>query len=410
MSLNLSVNYYNEKEAELFKDYENYETINRMIGHKFTINEDEFKSYMLFTEQADEAGFRTYQDLKDRVQHRIGDVDDYLDLSAGTITAKKTSERLSTTGMTERIGVSLGLNVVNQIHGLTEADWAITQNIYAGGKRLKDFDYQIPMASDGTRFIQVENKGCINDDNTSKSPSVSNHYRSIKDKKESILDRERAGRIGRHTNIYYGTIGVLDDHNTAKVWLVDPDPYEVEWNPKKYRLISRLIYYSKLFAEIGINKNIQMELHERIGQILDSQDYTIYNNKPLKSNHGYRVNMVQMKNFASINYNEVLGSFFFIEKDNGIQAFMLAMPKALINLIISQNFDGILNYEYQNYEMSDKVTIELRVRLSQATDELHQTDLDFVFNESGKRYDYQSYQQINHISSGRIFGIIESKK
>lgn len=407
MSLNLSVSYYNEKEAKLFEDYKNYETINRMVGHSFAINEDEFKSYMLFTEQANEAGFKTYQDLKNRVQHRIGDIDDYLDLSAGTITAKKSSERLSTANMTERIGVSLGLNVVNQFHGLTEADWAITPNTYFNGKRQKDFDYQIPTASDGTRFIQVENKGCINDDNTSKTSSVSNHYRNIKDKKESILEREKASAITRHTNIYYGTIGVLDDHNTAKVWLVDPEPYNIDWNPPKYRLISRLIYYSKLFAEIGINKKIQIELHERIGQILHSQDYTKYNNKALKVNEGTRYRMVHAKNFVSINYNEIFGSFFLIERNNGVQIFMVAMPKALINLIISQNFEDILNYKYLNYEISDKVTVELSLKINQVKDDSEYMEQKFVLDEKKKRYHYQSYQQVSHTSSGRIFGIIK---
>lgn len=232
MPLQLSINYYNDEEAKLFKAYNNYSVIAQMIRHNLVISEDEFKSYMLFTEQANENGFRTYQELKNRVQHRLGDIDDYLDLTSGTITTKKSSERLSNTGMTERIGVSLGLNVINKFHGLTEADWAITPNVYIGGKRMKDFDYQISMASDGSRFIQVENKGSINDDNNYKTSSVSNHYSSIKGKKESILDREKVQGIARHQNIYYGTISVLDNHNTAKVWLVDPEAYYINWNPK----------------------------------------------------------------------------------------------------------------------------------------------------------------------------------
>lgn len=409
MPLQLSVHYYNDEEAKLFKEYDNYDVINQMIQHNLVISEDEFKSYMLFTEQANENGFRTYQELKDRVQHRLGDIDDYLDLLGGTITTKKSSERLSNTGMTERIGVSLGLNVVNQFHSLTEADWAITPNVYIGGKRVKDFDYQIPMASDGTRFIQVENKGSINDDNNYKTPSVSNHYSSIKGKKESILDREKAQAIARHQNIYYGTIGVLDNHNTAKVWLVDPEAYNIDWNPKKYKLISRLIYYAKLFKEVGINRNIQDELNTRIENLIISQNYTKFNNKPLKSNHGLRVSMIHTKNFASINYNEVLGSFFFIKRNDGIQAFMIAIPKSLINLIISQDFEQILNYEYINDEMNDKVTVGLRVRLSQVTEEVQESELQFVLNKKAKSYDYQSYQKMDYTNSGRIFGIISPK-
>lgn len=409
MPLQVSVKYYNDEEAKLFKEYDNYAIINQMIQYNLLISEDEFKSYMLFTEYADEDGWRTYRNLADRVQHRLGDIEDFLDFSQGSIQSKMSSTRMNDSRMTERIGVSLGLNVVNKFHGLTEADWAITPNVYIGGKRVKDFDYLIQMASDGKRFIQVENKGSVNDNNNNKTSSVSNHYSSIKGKKKSILDSEKALGIVRRQNIYYGTIGVLDDHNTAKVWLVDPEAYYINWNPEKYKLISRLIYYAKLFEDIGINKTIQVQLEKRIEDLMNTPDFMEFNNKPLKSNHGLRVSMVHTKNFASINYNEILGSFFFIEKDDRIQAFMLAIPKSLINLIISQDFEGILNYEYKNDEMNDKVTVELRVRLSQATKELQQSELQFVLNEKSKRYDYQSYQIMDYTNSGRIFGIISPK-
>jgi hypothetical protein len=409
MPLQLSVNYYNDEEAKLFKEYDNYTVINQMIRHNLVISEDEFKSYMLFTEYADEDGWRTYRDLADRVQHRLGDIEDFLDFSQGSIQTKMSSTRMNDSRMTERIGVSLGLNVINKFHSLTEADWAITPNVYIGSKRVKDFDYQIPMASDGSRFIQVENKGSVNDNNNNKTSSVSTHYRSIKGKKESILDSEKAQGIARHQNIYYGTIGVLDNHNTAKVWLVDPEAYYINWNPKKYKLISRLIYYAKLFKEIGININIQNQLYIRIEELIQSQNYMDFNNKPLKSNHGLRVSMVHTKNFASINYNEVLGSFFFIKRNDGIQAFMIAIPKSLINLIISQDFEQILNYEYINDEMNDKVTVGLRVRLSQVTEEVQESELQFVLNKKAKSYDYQSYQKMDYTNSGRIFGIISPK-
>lgn len=407
MSLQLSVNYYNDEEAKLFKAYDNYTVIDQMIRHHLLISEDEFKSYMLFTEYADEDGWRTYRDLADRVQHRLGDIEDFLDFSQGSIQTKMSSTRMNDSRMTERIGVSLGLSVVNKFHCLTEADWAITPNVYIGSKRVKDFDYQIPMTSDGSRFIQVENKGSINDDNNYKTSSVSNHYSSIKGKKESILDREKAQAIARHQNIYYGTIGVLDNHNTAKVWLVDPEAYNVDGNPKKYKLISRLIYYAKLFEEIGINKNIQEELHERIDQILNSHDYTKYNNKTLKANQGVRYGLIQTKNFVSINYGEIFGSFFFIKRDNIVQPFVVAMPKALINIIISQNFNEILKYEYQNYEMSDKVTVELSLKLNQTKEDSEYIEQKFVLDKKKKRYHYQSYQQVSYTSSGRIFGVIK---
>ena len=67
MSLSLSVDYYNSEEAKLFRNYENYNEINHLIRRGFTIPEDELKSYLLFTEQADEDGWRSFQDFKAKV-------------------------------------------------------------------------------------------------------------------------------------------------------------------------------------------------------------------------------------------------------------------------------------------------------------------------------------------------------
>lgn len=398
MSLQLSVDYYNSEEARLFQSYEKYDQINQLIGQGFTISEDELKSHLLFTEQADDDGWRTYQDFKAKVESRKSFIDDYLDFSDGSVKARYVPKRLNDAGMTERVGVSLGINVINQIHNLTEADWIKTEDIYINGKRVKDFDYEIPMASDGKRFIQIENKGCVVDNNNYKRPSVCHQYSSIKDKKESILSR------GNSQNIYYGTIGVLDNHNQAKVWLVDPDAYNIELNPRKFKLISRLIYYLNVFKEIGIHKSIIISLENRIELILQSNDFEQLDRNPLESKINWTY--IQSYNFASVNYNEAFGSFFFIKNSEDIQVFMIALPKALINLVLSQNFDGILNYDYQNDEINDNVTIGLETKQNRASEEFEDENLGFVLDEKRKRYFLQSFQHISHTNSGRIFGTI----
>jgi len=399
MSLQLSVDYYNSEEAQLFQSYEKYDQINQLISQGFTIPEDEFKSYLLFTEQADDDGWRTYNDFKAKVESRKSFIDDYLDFSDGSIKARFNPERMTASRMAESVGVSLGINVINQIHGLSEADWAITPNVYIKGKRVKDFDYEIPIASDGSRFIQIENKGCTVVDNNLKSSSVSQKYSSIKGKKESLRSRCIS------QNIYYGTIGVLDNHNTAKVWLVDPDAYNIDWNPSKYKLVSRLIYYLNVFKEIGIHKNISIALESRIDQLLGAKDYTSFNNIVLNLKKGVPSNLIQAKNIVAINYSDAFGTFFFLKSNQGIQVFMIALPKALINLVLSQNFDGILNYEYQNEEINDNVTIGLETKLNRASDEFE--NLGFILDDKRKRYFLQSYQHISHTSSGRIFGTVK---
>lgn len=408
MNLKIAVDYYNAAEEKLFECYTNYEEFKILVGKEITISKDEFLSYMMFTEQADDDGWRTYPELKERVQHRLGDIQDFLDFSNGSIQSKISSERMFASKMTERIGVSIGINIINKFHGLTEADWAITPNTYLDGKRLKDFDYEISVASDSVKFIQVENKGTVNEDNKSKTSSVSSHYASIKEKKNVIIVRDKANGIPKNQNIYYGTIAVLDNINTAKLWLVDPESFQVDWSPRKFKLISRLIYYSNIFSEIGIHKRVQIALNERISKLIESKDIEQFNRVPIDAKIAFT--FVQNDNFVSINGNEAFGTFFFIENKNGGDVFLMALPKTIIKLIIAQNFDSILDYSFNNIEYTERVSIELSTKLSKASEDFNYTKTDFVFDESRKKYFYQKYQNISSTSSGRIFGIIDNIK
>ena len=408
MNLKIAVDYYNAAEEKLFECYPNYEEFKILVGKEITISKDEFLSYMMFTEQADDDGWRTYPELKERVQHRLGDIQDFLDFSNGSIQSKLSSERMFASKMTERIGVSIGINVINKFHGLTEADWAITPKTYLDGKRLKDFDYEISVASDSVKFIQVENKGTVNEDNKSKTSSVSSHYASIKEKKNVIIARDKANGIPKNQNIYYGTIAVLDNINTAKLWLVDPESFQVDWSPRKFKLISRLIYYLNIFSEIGIHKRVQIALNERISKLIESKDIEQFNRVPIDAKIAFT--FVQNDNFVSINSNEAFGTFFFIENKNGGDVFLMALPKTIIKLIIAQNFDSILDYSFNNIEYTERVSIELSTKLSKASEDFNYTKTDFVFDESRKKYFYQKYQNISSTSSGRIFGIIDNIK
>jgi len=404
--IKVSVEYYNNKEAVLFISYPNYKTINAKIHVEFKISKSEFLTTLMFTEQANENGWHTYNDLKKRVQYRLGDIEDILDFNDDTIKVKQSSQRVNASGLTERIGVSLGLNVVNQFHGLSEADWSITEDEYFDGKRVKDFDYEISIASDGQKFIQVENKGNVCDDNTKKNSSVSQHYKSIKEKKEEILEREELANIPRHENIYYGTIGVVDGKNKAKVWLIDPIAFNIEWNPKKFKLLSRLYFYAKLFKEIGVHKRIIVPLIERIELLKKSGNISEFDKVRLKDTYKSLKIFISAKNFANINTNEAFGSFYFVKTKEGTKVFLMAVTKEILKLIINQDFNGIINYEYKNGDLDEKATVELSTKLSQTSEEFEMTKVQFVFDEKRKRLFAQYYGTIEYSSSGRIFGII----
>ena len=404
--IKVSTEYYNKKEAELFMSYPNYKSIDRKIQRDISILKSEFLATLMFTEQADEDGWRTYEDLRIRVQHRLGDIEDILDFSKSTVNSKQSSRRMMASGLTERLGVSLGLNIVNQFHGLSEADWAITSDKYKNGKRLKDFDYEISIASDGEKFIQVENKGSVCDDNTKKNSSVSQQYTSIKKKKKEILEYENEEGIPRHQNIYYGTIGVVDNQNTAKVWLVDPEPFYIDWSPLKFKIIARLSFYANLFNEIGVHDKIVDSLIERIEKLKASKDIESFNKVPLKGIKSTRT-YVKAKNFVKINTTEAFGSFFFVDTVKGVKIYLVAITKVILKLVISQDFESIINYVYKNAELSEKVIIEMSAKLSEKDEDFEMIQDKFTWDSKRKKFSEQYYSLLESTSSGRIFGLVD---
>jgi hypothetical protein len=400
-----SVEYYNNEEADLFKSYNNYIEINDKIQSGITIPKSEVLTYLMFTEQAEEDGWRTYKDLQERVQKRYADIEDILNFDDDSIKSKQSSTRMNASGLTERLGVSLGLNVVNQLHNLSEADWSITKDKYIGGKRIKDFDYEIELASDGQRFIQVENKGNVCADNSKKNSSVSKHYSSIKGKKNEILRTEKSNNIPLSENIYYGTIGVIDDQNIAKVWLVDPDPFQLEIGPRLFRLTTRLKFYLNLFKAVEIRKVIVDALEERIEKIEQSRRYQEFNKIRLVS--GNLMTYIERHTLLTkINSNEAFGIFFPIETNSRVGVYILAVTKEIIKHIINQDFEAILNYSCKNGEFEDKVIVELSIG-KKAPDLANESLAQyFVKNDKRNSLNFQDYYKLNYTSSGRIFGFM----
>ena len=77
--VNVSVEYYNDNEKELFQIYPNCSEINTLVYCQQTISKDELLAYMMFTEQKEHDGFRNYEELRERVSSRLGDINDYFD-------------------------------------------------------------------------------------------------------------------------------------------------------------------------------------------------------------------------------------------------------------------------------------------------------------------------------------------
>jgi hypothetical protein len=408
--IRVDIGYFNDEQRRLFQGFPNSGNINDIVRDGITITEDEFLAYMMFPWQMDLAGFRNYNELRNQVQNNLGAVNQLLSFNNGSVQANVIGNDLMQTGYTERIGVSLGLCLMNKIHNLTAADWKKIPTV-PGRNGHPTFDYEFPIASTGTRFIQSENKGSTIENNTDKRGTVERHYNSILEKKEYVRNEEVKQQIQLHQNLYYGTIGVLDNrpNSNAKIWLVDPPAFEIEMDPKKYKLLARLNFYLDEFRNIGVKKRITEALEERIKEIELSKDFMQLNFKKLDDRFpvsgGYYLYM-EGNVFANVDTNEAFGRVFLVEDKQTILPYLLAFPKAIMRLIVRQDFESILNYDYNPDFMKDSISVLIRFTKSEYFEMNLSEKLSFVFNEKSRFFETVYFGKVNHTSDGRIFGVI----
>ncbi len=413
-NFNIDIAYYNDEQRNLFQGFPNAASLNQIVQNGITITEDEFLAYMMFTWQMDVNGFRTYADLRALVQDNLGAVNQLLSFNNGSIQARVIGNDLMQTEYTERIGVSLGLCLLNKIHNLTAADWKKIPTV-PGRNGHPTFDFDIPIASMGNNFIQGENKGSAVTDNSIQNNSIEAHYSSLIRKKRYVREQETQMQIPIHQNLYYGTIGVLDNrpNSKAKIWLVDPPAFEIEMDPKKYKLIARLNFYLDEFRNIGVKKRITEALEERIKEIELSKDFMQLNFKILDDKFpvsgGYYLYM-EGRMFASIDTNEAFGRIFLIEDKQRVAAYLIAYPKTIMRLIVRQDFEAILDYAYSSDFMKEKIQVLMKYSNSDFAEYKLQDNLKFIFNERNRFFEAIYFGKVNYTSDGRIFGVLENKK
>jgi hypothetical protein len=410
--INLDIAFYNATQQELFQGFPNAYRINSIVRDGITITEDEFLAYMMFMDQDDNyVGYRTYEDLRNLISSRLGDIKNYISFINNSVQSIVPPERMNNARFTERIGISLGLSIVNKLHSLTAADWKKIPETNAN----PTFDFQIPIASTGTNYIQVENKGCVVDDNSYKRTTVSNRYSEIREKKEYVRNEETKNQIQLHQNLYYGTIGVLDNrpNSIARIWLVDPPAFEIKMEPRKYKLLARLRYYLDEFKNIGVKKKITDALAFRIKEIEEAKDYNRFNFKKLDDKFpvsgGYYLYM-EGNVFANVDTNEAFGRVFLIEEKQRIIPYLLSFPKAIMRLIVRQDFESILNYEYNPDFIKENISVLIRFTKSEFFEMNLSEKLNFVFNEKSKFFEAVYFGKVSHTSDGRIFGALKNEK
>lgn len=339
------VEYYNDEHKKLLESYSCSGAIEKMIKDGFEVPEEEFHSYALFREQKKRDGWRTYQDLKLKVPHRLSNFKEYFSVNDGLLCSIFSNANDREKHLTESVGVGAGLALVSLLYGLTEADW---ERIPESNE--KDLDFEI--VSDGNEFIEIEVKGAVVTNVNNKS-EISDRARDIRDKK-----REKAKR----TNAKSSRIGIIVSiSNSCREMpicrLLDPDSRKYDMSPEKYRLLARLSYYYRELRLLG-RFGLLSDLKNKIRDLYYSSNYEDLDSVALKD-----VNNDKMSAPLSAMYSKSTADDFafgeVIELKDG-QYYFYGMMYDVFDILISQNFEIINKYKKKSSVESVNVSARLR--------------------------------------------------
>jgi hypothetical protein len=116
------------------------------------------------------------------------------------------------------------------------------------------------------------------------------------------------------------------------------------------------------------------------------------------------------KMFAAVDNNEAFGRIFIVEHKKNSFPYLIAFPKALMRIIILQNFNSILEYEYNPDFISEDVQVLMRIGIKDLESNKLPLNIKFILNERRKYFEATYWGKISHTNDGRIFGLLEESK
>lgn len=365
--LKVDLRYYDETHRNLLKKYSSFSQIENIVNNStITIPKSEFLTYLLFKEQKNHIGFKTYSDFNKKISKSYSLLERYIKFNDGRINANFIGKDMDG-DLIQRVGVAISLCIANKIHNLNEADWEIIPEI-AGKNGLKTLDYNI--ASDGNLFIQVESKGSAVENNELKPQTISNHKSSIDSKKKAFRETEKLS-VSTNT-LNYGFISSLDHraNSTARCWMLDPIFPEVEISPEKYRLLARMYYYWSNLRVITPMSFMLGNLLNRLRVIEKSSNYGDFDGLYFlnRNNKKMRIYKNSFQNNSNILSDKIIGKILPFTKN---RLFYIGYRKEIYNMIINQKFKDIIEYKCE--PLIRVLNINCRIR----KDEIYKYDFNF---------------------------------
>jgi hypothetical protein len=416
-SIRVDLDFYNDEQKERLLQYPNANQIVQLVRSGIEIPTEEFLTYYLFhRKRPGKKGYRDYHDLASKIGRAVSALEDWVDYNQISI-AVPNDIGTQVPGITEYIGESIGLAVINRVHGLVEADWDHITEL-PGPRGYPTFDYEL--ASDGTNIIQIEAKGSCVANNKLKSSSVSNHKADIEDKKERIKQGEQSNEYPFPANVRYGTVAVLDSNpgSIAKCWLLDPEPEIVRTPPARLRLVNRMRFLHDWISFISPRSQLAAALATRLGDIQALSDPSELSSVPLRKGDGEDLELEAPDRWG---YG---GSYFYSNKSRvsdgpagGVTVqisesdfFFMGIRDELPAMAAKQDFSAITSYEAGSGRMTKRVDCSFsesrfeKLRIPE--------DLGKQARKSGGYYWIRLSGEMNYSRDGLVFGLlpIESAK
>lgn len=340
-TLRIDVDYYDDHHRAALQSYPSAEGIESVVADPVDLPVDEFLTYFLFHRaRTGSRRFAGYAQVRQMITVACGALQEILKLNHGVLSLEEDVRRLPRE-ITEHVGESIALSVVNRIHGLIEADWLPIEE----GPKGRTFDFEC--GSNGSQIIQVEAKGCVVENNSVKSAPVSKAKGDIEDKKAAL---------GKHpANVLrYGVITAISKTGQSlRSWLLDPTPDDPPKSPEDFRLLARLHFLRWIIWLVSPRSHLATALATRINALRELPDPDRFSGVPLLQADGkpfefggLHSGFDSYSSFFATRSRVAGGSAggIVIPMEAGDALLFVGLREQVVDLAVGQNFRDIAAY------------------------------------------------------------------
>ncbi len=316
----------------------------------------------------------------------LDDIEDYLEIKNNSLAVKENC--LPTNENIERIGESISISVISKIIGNIDADWDIVPIISE-----KSFDFIYSVSDE--KVVQIEAKGCFSNEST-KSSAISNHKKSILEKKEHIKTNPNHPY---KSDCYYGVITQISNNNQIKCFLLDPPSDGFFGDRLDLKIKNRFNYYHSFLSFISPNSNLTKYLHSII-----KEEINYINKEPLPYSYmGSPFNSFTYKKLK-INIGDlVLGGSLVFYKNN--KFIFIGIDSSVINNIADGN---ILSLPLPKKQYLNELNFNIDKKLSN----VEMVEVKKALKSTSVTYQYELEKQLKFTgnisisNSGIAIGIL----